>query len=87
MTTPGVEPTNNQVEREHLHAVILRKISGGTDSEGGSRFVERILTVRATCRLQGISLLDYLTACFQARLCGENPPSLMAKDAFTVLVA
>jgi transposase len=74
---PGVEPTNNQAEREHRHAVLLRKISGGTDSEGGSRFVERILTVRATCRLQGIGLLDYLTTCFQAGLRGEKPPSLM----------
>ena len=31
VTTPGVEPTNNQAEREHRHAVLLRKISGGTD--------------------------------------------------------
>jgi len=75
--TPGVEPTNNQAEREHRHAVLLRKISGGTDSETGSRFIERLLTVRATCRLQGIGLLDYLTSCFQARLAGERPPSLM----------
>lgn len=57
--------------------MLLRKISGGTDSETGSRFVERLLTVRATCRLQGVGLLDYLTACFQARLSGEEPPSLM----------
>ena len=77
VTTPGVEPTNNQAEREHRHAVLLRKSSGGTDSEAGSRFVERLLTVRATCRLQGVGLLDYLTACFQARLSGGNPPSLM----------
>jgi transposase len=77
VTTPGVEPTNNQAEREHRHAVLLRKISGGTGREMGSRFVERLLTVRATCRLQGVGLLDYLTACFQARLSGEKPPSLM----------
>jgi transposase len=57
--------------------VLLRQISGGTDGEAGSRFVERLLTVRATCRLQGIGLLDYLTARFQARLAGEKPPSLM----------
>lgn len=53
------------------------KISGGTDCETGSRFVERLLTVRATCRLQGVGLLDYLTVCFQARLSGEKTPSLM----------
>ncbi len=77
---PGVEPTNNHSEREHRHAVILRKISGGTDSESGSRFVERILTVRATCRLQGISLLDYLMQCFEARLTGDPPPSLLVNE-------
>jgi transposase len=32
------------------HGVIYRKLSGGTDSEAGSRFVERILSVVATCR-------------------------------------
>ena len=48
----GVEPTNNAAERALRHAVIWRKISGGTDSEAGSRFVERMLTVVATCRQQ-----------------------------------
>jgi transposase len=87
VTTPGVEPTNNQAEREHRHAVLLRKISGGTDSESGSRFVERLLTVRATCRLQGVDLLDYLTACFQAGLTGEKPPSLMPSRLSVASVA
>ena len=77
--TPGVEPTNNQAERELRHGVLLRMTSGGTDSEPGSRFVERMLTVRATCRIQGIGLLDYLTACFAARLVGEQAPSLMPR--------
>ena len=80
VATQEVEPTNNQAEREHRHAVLLRKISGGTDSERGSRFIERILTVRATCRLQGIALLDYLTTCFEARLSGKRPLSLMPKN-------
>jgi transposase len=87
VTTPGVEPTNNQAEREHRHAVLLRKISGGTDSEAGSRFVERLLTVRATCRLRGVGLLDYLTACFQARLSGQMPPSLMPTKSPVASVA
>ena len=72
----GVEPTNNAAERALRHAVIWRRISGGTDSEAGSRFVERMLTVVATCRQQGIGVLDYLTHCFQAGLSGEKPPSL-----------
>ena len=42
---PGVEPTNNTAERALRHAVIWRRISGGTDSRSGSRFVERMLRV------------------------------------------
>ncbi len=60
----GVAPTNNAVERALRHAVIWRRISGGTDSVEGSRFVERMLTVVATCRQQGRNVLDYLTECF-----------------------
>jgi transposase len=73
----GVEPTNNHAERALRHGVIYRKLSGGTDSESGSRFVERILTVVATCRQQGINVLDYLTRCYRAHLDGNPVPSLI----------
>jgi transposase len=73
----GVEPTNNAAERALRHAVIWRRISGGTDSEVGSRFVERMLSVMATCRQQGHGVLDYLTRCHQARLDRRQPPSLL----------
>ena len=55
-----VEPTNNRAERALRRAVIWRKKSFGTQSEQGSRFVERILTVATTLRQQGRSVLDYL---------------------------
>ena len=42
----GVEPTNNVAERALRPAVLWRKGSFGTDSEQGSRFVERILNSR-----------------------------------------
>ena len=73
----GVEPTNNAVERALRHAVIWRRISGGTDSVDGSRFVERMLTVVATCRQQGRNVLDYLTTCFEADCRGQALPSLL----------
>jgi transposase len=73
----GVEPTNNDAERALRHGVIYRKLSGGTDSEAGSRFVERMLSVVATCRQQDINVLDYLTRCYQARLDGKAAPSLL----------
>jgi transposase len=73
----GVEPTNNDAERALRHGVIYRKVSGGTDSEAGSRFVERMLSVVATCRQQEVNALDYLTRCYQAGLDGTPAPSLL----------
>ena len=76
----GIEPTNNAAERALLHAVLRRKSSGGTASEWGSRFVERVLSVAATCRQQGRNVLEYLTECFRAHLTGGRLPSLLASD-------
>jgi transposase len=77
----GVEPTNNDAERALRHGVIYRKLSGGTASESGSRFVERMLTVVATCRQQGINVLDYLTGCYQAGLNDQPAPSLLPSES------
>jgi transposase len=73
----GVEPTNNEAERAARHGVLWRKTSGGTDSQQGSRFVERILTVVETCRRQGKKALDYLSACIQAWRHNRAPPDLV----------
>ncbi len=75
--TEGVEPTNNAAERALRHAVCWRKMSFGTDSPGGSRFVERVLTVVATCRQQRGDVLEYLTAACRAVPGGTTPPSLL----------
>jgi transposase len=77
----GVEPTNNAAERALRHAVQWRKTSYGTDSAGGSRFVENILTVVTTCRQQKRNVWAYLTACCQARYAGTTPPSLLPQPA------
>jgi transposase len=73
----GVEPTNNAAERALRHAVLWRKASHGTDSETGSRFVENILTVVATCRQQGRNVLECLTGCCRAALEGTPRVSLL----------
>ena len=70
----GVEPTNNAAERAVRHAVCWRKTSYGTDSETGSRFVERILTVVASCRAQGRNVMDFLTRAVDAN---RNPDKRM----------
>jgi transposase len=80
-SVPGVEPTNNAAERAVRHAVCWRKTSYGTDSEGGSRFVERVLTVVASCRQQGRNVLGFLTEAIQAARAGAAPPSLIPTGA------
>jgi len=48
----GVEPTNNRAERALRFGVIWRKRSYGTQSDKGNRWVERILSLKETCRLR-----------------------------------
>src|ERR1700675_2643291 len=57
----GIEPTNNAAEQALRHAVIWRKLSFGTQSASGSRFVERMLTVIETCRRQSRNVFSWLT--------------------------
>jgi transposase len=73
----GIEPTNNAAERALRHAVLWRKSSGETASASGSRFVERVLSVVATCRQQGRNVLEFLTDCFRAQVMGSPQPSLL----------
>ena len=56
----GVEPTNNHAERMLRRGVLWRKRSFGSHSEAGCRFVERMLTVVQTLRLQKRPVLTYL---------------------------
>lgn len=74
----GVEPTNNASERALRHAVIWRKLSFGTQSTHGSRFVATILTVVETCRQQSRGVFEFLTTAMQAHFAHESTPSLVA---------
>jgi len=73
----GVEPTNNAAERSLRQAVIWRKLSFGTQSAAGSRFVETLLSVIETCRQQNRSVLEFVTQSVQAHFHGQQPPSLL----------
>lgn len=77
MEAEGVEPTNNAAERALRHAVCWRKTSYGTDSERGSRFVERMLTVVASCRQQGRQVLQFVKEAIQSHRNGTTRPSLI----------
>jgi transposase len=75
---PGVPATNNASERALRHAVLWRKTSYGTQTDHGDRLVERLLTLRETCRLQGRRLHDYLTAAITADLHNQPIPALLS---------
>ena len=74
---PGVPATNNASERALRHAVTWRKTSYGTQTDHGDRLVERLLTLRETCRLQGRRMHEYLTAAITADLHGQPIPALL----------
>jgi transposase len=76
VTVQGVEPTNNAAERSLRGPVIHRKLSHGTRSEDGERFIERALSTSVTCRLQGHSLFAYMADLLTAHARGDPLPTL-----------
>jgi hypothetical protein len=79
----GVEPTNNHAERCLRRAVLWRRRSFGTQSETGSRFVERVLTTVTSLRLQKRDVLEYLTAACAVAMRGDKAPSLLPESSTT----
>ncbi len=75
--TPGVEPTNNAAERALRPAVIWRLTSFGSQSQAGSEFVARMLTVSSSLKAQRRSVLEFLTQSCQAARLGVPGPSLL----------
>jgi transposase len=72
-----VEPTNNAAEQALRPAVLWRKGCFGAHSAAGNRFVERILTVSATCRKQQRHLLTFVTEAIEAYWAGRPAPTLL----------
>lgn len=73
----GVEPTNNAAERALRPAVLWRKGCFGAQSAQGNLFVERILTVSATCRQQNRHLLTFLAEAVTAYWAERPAPILL----------
>lgn len=76
----GVDPTNNHAERVLRPGVLWRKNAFGCYSESGCRFVERILTVVQTLRLQKRTVLDFLEASLIAYRRGMPAPALLVPE-------
>ena len=75
----GVEPTNNHAERILRLGVLWRKNAFGCHSAAGCRFVERMLTVVQTLRLQKRPVLDYLSRAILAHRAGLPAPQLLSQ--------
>lgn len=71
----GVPATNNTAERALRHGVLWRKTSYGTQTDDGNRAVERLLTIRETCRLQRRRLHTYLADALTAHQHGQPVPA------------
>ena len=69
----GVEATNNRAERALRFGVLWRKRSNGTASVKGNRWVERILSLRQTCRQLGQSSFGVLVDALSSVFCGRQP--------------
>jgi transposase len=72
-----ISPTNNHAERQLRPLVISKKLTFGTQSNRGSRFIERIFTVVTSCKQQGRDVLKFITEAIQNAFSGKKAPSLV----------
>lgn len=59
--------------------MIWRKLSFGTQSAAGSRFVETLLTTIETCSQQQRNVFEFVTQTVEAHFHNHNSPSLLPK--------
>jgi len=69
----GVEPTNHRAERALRCGVLWRKRSLGTASTKGNRWVERILSLKETCRLHARATYAVLVDAVSSFFHGQQP--------------
>lgn len=77
VTVEGVEPTNNAAERAIRPAVIWRRTSFGSQTQAGSTFVGRMLTVVTTLKSQHRNVLEFMASSVKAARDGQPSPSLL----------
>gem|GEM_PF-2326860 len=62
-----------EFNRAHRFGVLWRKRSQGTCSEKGNRWVERVLSLRHTCRIRGRPTFPLLVEAVSCLFKGEKP--------------
>lgn len=77
VSVEGVEPTNNAAERAIRPAVIWRRTSFGSQTQAGSIFVARMLTVVTSLKFQRRNVLKFMTDAVDAARSGTPAPSLL----------
>ena len=75
----GVEPTNNAAERAIRPAVIWRRTSFGSQTQTGSTFVARMLTVVTSLNLQHRNILEFMTDAVSAAR-NDTPATSLIPD-------
>ncbi len=73
LDVPGVEATHTIAERAHRFGVLWCKRSQGTGSEQGNRWVERVLSLRHTCRIRGRPTFPILVDAVSCLFKGTKP--------------
>jgi hypothetical protein len=77
ITTPDVEPTNNLAEQAIRFVVIDRRVTQGSRSLAGRKWLERIWTAIATCTQHGQSVFAFLNQTVQALFADTPAPTLL----------
>jgi transposase len=73
----GLPATNNLAEQSIRRVVLNRKVTQGTRSDWGNRWWERIWSILATCKQQGMGVMEFLKSCVEALLQGSSAPTLL----------
>ena len=63
---PSTQPTYNRKKK------FWRKLSFGTQSERGNRFIESMMTVTATCKQQQRNALEFITEVIESTLASQH---------------
>jgi transposase len=71
-------PTTNNAAEQVIRAIVIdRKVTEGTRSEWGNRWMERFWSILTTCTQQGKPVIDFLYDCVYSDMNNRPSPSLL----------